>query len=321
MIRDSDSVNNTIMRICSMLENSALKHEALLSVPSFVNKKMLVDAIQISLETNPRLYMIESYDILENNGSCYVKPYYFYNMHCSADYLRACNEVVNRLTKRFGLSTEYDTVLNLHDCLARNVSYQDTGKESHSMIGPLLAKTAVCEGFAKAFKFILDKLSIENVLVVGSAYNQNRKQDERHSWNLVKLNKTWCHIDVTFDSTIRTTDMMRHDYFGLSDTDIRKDHSFASSSYPEAVSNENSYYERNNMIMRKKSDLKAEIIQCLSSGKNEVVFKLPDKGNSDGLLEQVDDVINDSLCSCSQTTAYSLFYNSAQRVFHFRAER
>lgn len=57
----------------------------------------------------------------------------------------------------------------------------------------------VCEGFARAFKMVLDELNIPTVLVYG-AYVSSTKYEE-HMWNYVLLDDKWYGMDLTWDNT------------------------------------------------------------------------------------------------------------------------
>ncbi len=58
----------------------------------------------------------------------------------------------------------------------------------------------VCEGFARAFKMILDELNVPCVLVYG-AYVSSTKYEE-HMWNYVLLDDNkWYGVDATWDNT------------------------------------------------------------------------------------------------------------------------
>ena len=57
----------------------------------------------------------------------------------------------------------------------------------------------VCEGFARAFKMILDELNIPCVLVYGAYVSSTRY--EEHAWNYVLLDNKWYAVDVTWDNT------------------------------------------------------------------------------------------------------------------------
>ena len=57
----------------------------------------------------------------------------------------------------------------------------------------------VCEGFARAFKMILDEINIPCVLVYG-AYTSSTRYEE-HMWNYVQLGNKWYGVDTTWDNT------------------------------------------------------------------------------------------------------------------------
>ena len=59
---------------------------------------------------------------------------------------------------------------------------------------------AVCEGYSRALKMILDKLNIPCILVTG-IYRVSENQPEEHMWTYVQLNGKWYGVDPTFDNT------------------------------------------------------------------------------------------------------------------------
>ena len=59
----------------------------------------------------------------------------------------------------------------------------------------------MCEGYAKAFQYLMNEIGIDNVIVIGTATNSNG-QTENHAWNYVKLNEKWYAVDTTWDDPI-----------------------------------------------------------------------------------------------------------------------
>ena len=90
----------------------------------------------------------------------------------------ALNEVENVKTEIIQTSSgnDYDKILKVHDALANMIEYDTTVNRinTHNIYGALKEKTCVCEGYAKAFKYILDDLNIPCILVSGKATNTNR---------------------------------------------------------------------------------------------------------------------------------------------------
>lgn len=85
--------------------------------------------------------------------------------------------------------------------LEENVSKPEYAYSIRTAYGVLENGEAVCEGFSRAFKMILDKLDIPCVLVIGE-YMHTANQTENHMWTYVRLeDEKWYGIDPTFDNT------------------------------------------------------------------------------------------------------------------------
>lgn len=63
--------------------------------------------------------------------------------------------------------------------------------------GCFCSKIAVCEGYAKGFKVMMDKLNIPCVEVVGYVQNDDGGL-ESHAWNYVQVDNKWYLVDPTF---------------------------------------------------------------------------------------------------------------------------
>lgn len=109
--------------------------------------------------------------------------------------------------------TELEKAIALHDYLALNCEYdkENYDKElaednldekgqpinkyipstSYSMYGVFAERIAVCQGYALAYKYLLDQVGIECYMVSSDAMN--------HAWNLIKLGDSYYQVDVTWD--------------------------------------------------------------------------------------------------------------------------
>lgn len=99
----------------------------------------------------------------------------------------------------------YTQVKAVHDYLINIVSYDTTVSESniYTAYGAITGRLAVCEGYSKAFKYILDDMNIPCIIVCGTAQNSNN-ETETHAWNYVKISNKWYAVDVTWDDPIIT---------------------------------------------------------------------------------------------------------------------
>lgn len=115
--------------------------------------------------------------------------------------------------------SQYDQVKYVHNWMIDTFKYDTTYEKSniHNVYGAFINQEVVCEGYARTFKYILDGLGIESVLVSGTATNSTG-ETESHAWNYVKLDGKWYAIDVTWDDPIimnngKLTNEMRYKYF------------------------------------------------------------------------------------------------------------
>lgn len=104
---------------------------------------------------------------------------------------RAVSEISAELQD--GNGTKAETALAVHDYICDRAVYQDN-TYAHSAGGFFLhGGYVVCEGYAKAFKILCNRLGVESILVVGDAGGP-------HMWNYVNLeNGNWYLVDVTWD--------------------------------------------------------------------------------------------------------------------------
>ncbi len=96
----------------------------------------------------------------------------------------------------------------VHDYITKNTSYKLENAcepENVNLIrtsyGCLVRGEAVCEGYARAFKSILDRLDIPCVLVMG-IYQHSSDAGELHMWANVEINGKWYGVDPTMDDPI-----------------------------------------------------------------------------------------------------------------------
>lgn len=112
--------------------------------------------------------------------------------HCE----KAASEILSGITGNSALS-DAEKVLMVHDRLALYCGYDTSAvfpNSSYNMDGALYFRTAVCEGYAEAFMFLLEKLGIECYVCPSDDLN--------HAWNIVVIDGKKYHVDVTWDDPV-----------------------------------------------------------------------------------------------------------------------
>ncbi|MDE6398602.1 MAG: hypothetical protein K2L51_04710, partial [Clostridiales bacterium] len=112
------------------------------------------------------------------------------------------NDIVERIkfvNKYIIDKTEYD--YGAYENAQRGVEYDGYVDTAY---GALVNGKAMCGGYARAFKAILDRLDIPCVLIMGSgdsgkSSGELQKGVEAHMWNAVQIKGLWYAVDVTWN--------------------------------------------------------------------------------------------------------------------------
>ena len=92
--------------------------------------------------------------------------------------------------------TDAQKMKRIHDYICAKCVYQE-GTCAHSAYGTFYDGKVVCEGYAKAFKILCDKMGL--VCVLGSGTVHKFSSDGAHMWNYVLLDGGWYMVDATWD--------------------------------------------------------------------------------------------------------------------------
>lgn len=109
--------------------------------------------------------------------------------------------------------TEEQKAQALHNWIVRHASYGANLARTSPAAPILLDGKGVCVDYAYAYSLLLSRADLANYIISGEA------NGDSHSWNLVRIDGRWYHVDVTWDDGTGTSN-----YFMLSDRQMRRDH-------------------------------------------------------------------------------------------------
>ncbi len=170
-------------------------------------------------------------------------------------------------------ATEFEKAVILHDFLTKNCtkSTKNSNEEYtsvHTVIGALVDKKALCDGYSAALKVLLNRCGIECIVAEGVSNSQP------HVWNIAKLDGYYYHIDPIWnDSDLDfASDLAFHGYFALSDSDISSTHTLSSTFELPKCENSDNYYAKINSVVTKSEDFDSV---AYSQIKNAIEKKQP----------------------------------------------
>jgi len=128
---------------------------------------------------------------------------------------RQADSIITRARRQ---SNAPDRIRVIHDEILKGARYGGSGSNTFNAFGVLVDGRGVCESYARAFQYICQRMDIPVLLVGG--YSR-----EPHMWNMVRVGKSWWHIDPTWNHPIvNGRHRIAYDFFLLSDRDIRRTH-------------------------------------------------------------------------------------------------
>ena len=166
-------------------------------------KKQYQSAIEALIYENPELFYIEAtgmfiniekitkisgvkYDVYINNGSESNYLTKGFNGKDDVDsYQVQIEKVRDYILSNLNGRTDYEKIKLVHDYLVDSIEYDSSISKDHiyDIYGALVSRECVCEGYAKAFQYLMNEVGIDNVIVIGTGTNSNG-QTESHAWTM-----------------------------------------------------------------------------------------------------------------------------------------
>lgn len=233
---------------------------------------------------NPHIYYLEQTQIRYVYSSLGVEihPNYVFPKSQIASYNQQfqsrANQIISEVIAIAG-NDELKREKALYEYFVRNFQYDKAALntkdpialcKAHSLIGVFLEGKAVCEGFSKAFKFLMNAMDLKCIVVNGYA---DWNYTSGHAWNIVKVNNKPYHVDVTWAVSRNDEGTIWYDYLNVSDHEISLDHS-GFTGVPKCTSDDLDYYKTVAPQIDNTIYLKNHIKNCIIQRKEITTFKL-----------------------------------------------
>lgn len=243
-------------------------------------------AIQV-LNDHPEIFYIgQEFRVMSSMMRREILPVYLYSPTEAIKIRKQLDDAANGIIAELinEHQSDYDKVRSLHDYLKSNLEYDTVAAnshranerniaEAHNVIGALLKHKCVCEGFAKALKFLCDKIDLECWVVCGKG--SSPLAIGPHAWNIVRINGYYHHVDVTWDNQYSDSAAIpNYGYLNLSDEEIAKDHTWNRKYYPECPSSPYNYFRVNNALLDSKAQLESLLYNSFQMEEEFIMFRV-----------------------------------------------
>ena len=137
---------------------------------------------------------------------------------------------------------DYEKALIAHDYLVDSCRYDMADLtvmewENHIAYGALAEGSCVCQGYAEAFKLLMEAAGVECITVTGEAGGGS------HMWNCVQLGGQWYMMDLTWDDPVMDdgSDVKLYDYFNITSAQLAQDHQWDAAAAPDCTATDLNY--------------------------------------------------------------------------------
>ncbi len=217
-------LDNNSKKVYDKILDGWLNYKESVTISGFNGKVDYKDILRYVYDDHPELFYVDfnKVSVMFAPFTSIVSMKMLYPKEQCEQIKQDIAEVVLKVERMCKPDTDREKVV--HDYLSQNVMYSSApyAVSAHNIKGALIDRSAVCEGYARAFKLLCDAVEIPCIIINGTAIDSNGNK-EKHAWNIVRMKKNNYHVDVTWDCGINATSGVPL-YYNVPDEYIAKDH-------------------------------------------------------------------------------------------------
>ncbi len=236
-----------------------------------------LDLVLAVVEDNPHLFHVERthFHFKRVGSKAWITSNNIYTPEeFRQTYALLKERVAQILTAAKKYESKAEQVRFLHDYLAASITYDHCGsdpkaaREAHTIVGALLNRRCVCDGYARAFRLLCDRLGISCIVVIGNGPTDGIS--EGHAWNMVKLDRVAYHVDVTWDSNFTENRLVKDFEFLMGDASAARRHAWDKTAYPRCPRD----WPRREPLLSNAAELEAELVRHLECKHRNFMLRL-----------------------------------------------
>lgn len=166
-------------------------------------------------------------------------------------YIRIQKAVSEILSGISDSADQYEKVKYVYDTLIRETDYQLDSADNQNIYSVFVNHLSVCQGYAKATQYLLNRLGMECALVLGQV-----QTGEGHAWNLVNIDGSYYYVDTTWGDVSyqseedsgeeqHTMPEINYDYLNVTTAELLRTHTLNQDQLmPECIAVDANYYVR-----------------------------------------------------------------------------
>lgn len=206
---------------------------------------------------HPEIFYADGYSFVKYTMGEEIKKVTFTgNFTCSEQERKMRESEIEEAVTHFlrGIDPEasdYEKVKAVYERVITNTDYDRGAPDNQNICSVLLNGDSVCQGYAKTVQYLLKRLNVPSVLVLGTVDNS-----EAHAWNLVRIDQEYYYVDATWGDASyvsregegiqeESVPKINYDFLCVTTEDLQATHAFSDlMELPLCYARENNYYSK-----------------------------------------------------------------------------
>lgn len=189
---------------------------------------------------------------------------------------------------------QYAKVKYVYDTIIRTTDYDQSAPDNQNIYSVFVGNRSVCQGYAKATQYLLNRLGVECTLVLGTVETGGGQgiiaQQEGHAWNLVRVDGEYYYVDTTWgDASYSRQDgegtedinmpEINYDYLNVTTEELLKTHTLGENiPMPLCAATEANYYFREGALFTSydREQMQTLVDRARAEDRDDVTVKCAD---------------------------------------------
>lgn len=225
---------------------------------SVADSDVLQYVFQCMFNDHPEIYWIDGYAYtrhMQNGQIAYLtfSGKYLYTQEETRTLQVQIDQYVSQCFSGLAMNaSEYEKVRHVYEYLIEHTDYNIQARDNQNILSVFLYGESVCQGYAKATQYLLERLDVSCTMVVGKV-----STGEGHAWNLVNVDDAYYYVDTTWGDASYSIDgvaaaenemPVSYDFLNITTNQLELTHIIDNVvPMPQCISTEANYYIRENL--------------------------------------------------------------------------